>query len=370
MREYNIKSLFLLDIEDEIIKKKNLVKKEKNSCQLFKYERNVIIDNIEEILECRGIILKDNTFICLPPCKILENKAFFDEYNLNECKQEEFIDGTMINIYWNNDTINYSTRSQIDADDKNYGILNRSFKEMFNEVYNNYNFFLENSLPKNICLSCVLCHKDNPIVKKHKENKIYLVEAKKILEENKYNYLDIHDCEELNNIIFDRPKTFKFKDMKEIKMFLKDQKYDYKGLIIKKHNKKTKIENKKYLEVKNIRRLDIKNTKVLYYTLKKNNQLKKFLNLFPNYNIVFKEYKQEYERLIDFLYKSYRSRWVIKKENRVNSISDLKYESRPIIHELHKKYLENRKIVTKELINDYVISLEIHSIFHTLKVLE
>ena len=127
MREYNMKSLFLLDIEDEIIKKKNLVKKEKNSCKLFKYERNVIIDNIEEILECRGIILKDNTFICLPPCKNLENKVFFDEYNLNECKQEEFIDGTMINIYWNNDTINYSTRSQIDADDKNYGILIRPF---------------------------------------------------------------------------------------------------------------------------------------------------------------------------------------------------------------------------------------------------
>ena len=131
-----------------------------------------------------------------------------------------------------------------------------------------------------------------------------------------------------------------------------------------------KIENKKYIEIKNLRRLDIKHTKILYYTLKKNNQIKKFTSLFPNYNNIFKDYKNEYESLIDFLYKSYRNRWVVHDENRVNSISDLKYECRPIIHELHKKYLENRKIITKEVINNYVINLEIHSLFHTLKVLE
>ena len=158
--------------------------------------------------------------------------------------------------------------------------------------------------------------------------------------------------------------------MKEIKLFLKKQNYQYKGFIIKNGNEKTKIENKKYLEIKNLRRLDIKNTKILYYTLKKNSQLRKFTKIFPNYNSIFSDYKKEYENLIDFLYKSYRSRWVVHNENKVNSISDLKYECRPIIHELHKKYLENREIITKEVINNYVINLEIHSLFHTMKVLE
>ena len=191
MQSYDIKSTFLLDINDENINQKNLEKKEKNDCQLFKYERNINIENIEEINECRGIVTKNKEFLCLPPSKNLETQDFFNKYNLQNCQQEEFIDGTMVNIYWNDGKINYSTRSQIDADDKNYGILNRSFKEMFVEVYNNYDFSLEKNLPKNFCLSCVLCHQDNPIVKKHLENKIYLVEAKEILN-TKYNLIDIH----------------------------------------------------------------------------------------------------------------------------------------------------------------------------------
>lgn len=370
MQEYNIKSTFLFDITDENIETKNLIKKEKNDCVLFKYDRNQDLENISEIDECRGVIIKDNKFICLPPSKSLDNNDFFNRYNLNQCQQEEFIDGTMVNIYWNNNEINYSTRSQIDANDKNYGILNRSFKDMFIEVYNDYGFSLEENLPKDVCLSCVLCHKDNTIVKKHTENKIYLVEAKRIIEDNRYSIIQIHDPENLKGITFDKPRIFSFENMKEIKLFLKKQNYQYKGFIIKNGNEKTKLENKKYLEIKNLRRLDIKHTKILYYTLKKNNQLRKFTKIFPNYNSIFSDYKKEYENLIDFLYKSYRSRWVVHNENKVNSISDLKYECRPIIHELHKKYLENREIITKEVINNYVINLEIHSLFHTLKVLE
>lgn len=369
MQEYNIKSKFLLDITDENIETKNLIKKEKNDCILFKYDRNQNLENINEIYECRGIIIKDSKFICLPPSKSLNNNDFFSTNNFNDCLQEEFIDGTMVNIYRNNDKVYFSTRSQIDANDKNYGILNKTFREMFMEVYNEYGFSLEEKLPKDICLSCVLCHKDNTIVKKHNENKIYLVEAKKILENNKYSNIPIHDSEILKDILFDRPQIFSFQNMKEIKIYLKNQNYEYKGLMLKNGNVKTKIENKKYLEIKNLRRLDIKNTKILYYTLKKNNQIKKFTKLFPNYISIFSDYKKEYENLINFLYKSYRQRWVIHDKDKVNSISDLKYECRPIIHGLHKKYLENREIITKEVINNYVMDLEIHSLFHTLKVL-
>ena len=109
MQEYNIKSTFLLNITDEDIELKNLIKKEKNGCILFKYERNQEINNIEEINECRGIITSNNKFVCLPPCKNMNNNDFFNKYELNQCQQEEFIDGTILNIYLNNNEINYST---------------------------------------------------------------------------------------------------------------------------------------------------------------------------------------------------------------------------------------------------------------------
>ena len=37
MQEYNIKSTFLLDIEDQNIDTKNLVKKQKEDCALFEF---------------------------------------------------------------------------------------------------------------------------------------------------------------------------------------------------------------------------------------------------------------------------------------------------------------------------------------------
>merc|ERR1711991_918863 len=115
---------------------------------------------------------------------------------------------------------------------------------------------------------------DNPIVKHHTENKIHLVEAKRLLPNNKYSNIQIQNPDNLPGILFDKPKILSFKDMKDIKLFLKNQNYQYKGLIIRNGDDKTKIQNK---------------------------QLKKFLKLFPNYNEQFKEYKKEYENLIEFL---------------------------------------------------------------------
>lgn len=362
-----IKSNYLLNVTDEEIREKNLIKKMKDDYILFKYNRNIELTNIEEIMECRGLIVKDNKFICLPPKKNMDQNIFFSKYNLNDCKIEVFIDGTMVNIYWDNGKINYSTRSQINADEKNFGILKKTFQEMFLEVYKSYNFELDRCLPDDICLSCVLCHVENPIVKRHSNNKIYLVEAKKI-SGDKYLNLDIHNCEEIREILFERPELFDFQNLKEIENFLDTQNYDYKGFIIKNKDEKTKIENNKYLSIKNLRKLDIKDNRVLYYTLKQNNEIQKYLTLFPEYNDIFIQYKKDFEKLVDIIYLNYRKRWVFK-ENKVNSIKELEYETRPIIFELHKKYLNDNIIITKKIVHDLVIELPIYSIIHTLKII-
>lgn len=366
---YLINSKYLFDIDNQTLSKQNLICKKNNNCELFKYDRYSKINNIDLVKECRGIIINRKTrkFLCLPPIKNENEKTFLDNNNLKDCNIEEFIDGTMVNIYWNDNKIHYSTRSQIEADEQNYGILRGSFKELFLEVLTKYNFNLEDNLDKDICLSCVLCHVDNTIVKQHKENQIYLVEAKRIVDD-KYNILDINDSKELKNILFERPNQYSFENIDELYTHLDIQPYEFKGFILKNNNNTTKIMNKTYLEMMDLRRLDIKNTKNLYYTIKQSGQLTKFLKYFPIYSSIFTNYKLEYENLINFLYINYRKRWVIKN-NRVKKISDLKYECRPIIYNLHKKYLSSRNIITKNVINEYIINLPIHSILNTLKVL-
>ena len=44
-----------------------------------------------------------------------------------------------------------------------------------------------------------------------------------------------------------------------------------------------------------------------------------------------------------------------------NTISD---------QEVYENYLNDKKIITKDIINNYIINLPIHSLFHTLKALE
>ena len=92
--------------------------------------------------------------------------------NWHNVTVEEFIDGTMINLFYH-DKWTISTRSCLYADCNWYS--NKKFNTMFEEAEKNYKIDY-NLLNKNYCYTFVLQHPENRIVTEYIEPKIILVQ--------------------------------------------------------------------------------------------------------------------------------------------------------------------------------------------------
>jgi len=338
-----------------------IIEKSYKNLKLYKYNRIKDEKFVKLKSECRGLIYGNNKIVCIPPLKCMEKENFLDKYKLEECIKEEIIDGTMVNIYWFENGIEFSTRSLIKSEMSNgYGYI---YRKMIEEVIGQYEMNIMD-LPKDVCLSCVLCHKNNRIIKKNEKNSIYLIEAKKIVGDD-YELLDIRNDKRLKFCLFERPELYNnFDNEDEINKFLESKSYDFGGVVCKKGNMKAKFLNNKYENIKKLRKLEIHNNKKLFYALLKEDELKKFLEFFPEFFDKFNEYKNELKDLVSYVKKSYEDRWIKKS---VKSISDIIYEIRPIIYNLHKCYLKENIKINRSFIESFIIKLPIYTIFHTLK---
>lgn len=84
------------------------------------------------------------------------------ELPAGEAKVEEFIDGTMINQWWNGEAWQLSTRTQLDAGGSFYG--SRSFATLFAETFASAGLRAEDHLDKSVVYSWVLQHPEERIV--------------------------------------------------------------------------------------------------------------------------------------------------------------------------------------------------------------
>ena len=127
----------LLDNNDLYTKNEVLYKD--NSYKIVKYNKeqfnNLSNEDKLKYIYLRSIILdSEDNLLVLSPSKSI-NFEFFKEYNnVEECYAEDFIDGTMINLYYDNKLQSWEicTRSNIGANNKFYN--NKTFKEMFYEI--------------------------------------------------------------------------------------------------------------------------------------------------------------------------------------------------------------------------------------------
>ena len=98
-------------------------------------------------------------------------------YKENECIAEEYVEGTMINIFYNNfiDDWDLTTRSTIGAKCKFNATTNKTFRYMFLSAMNEMNIDFSD-FDKNFCYSFVLKHPDNKMVIPVKNPEIVLVD--------------------------------------------------------------------------------------------------------------------------------------------------------------------------------------------------
>jgi len=328
----------------DLFKKNNLkVKKNKNNLILVtkRYNDNSIVKEDEYWkIYCRGSIIDTNTnkLICIPPIK---SELIDTIDNHLECEEvQELIDGTMINLFYHKNEWIISTRSDIRGYNK---WNNKSFKDMFNECFT---YEYENLIKTN-CYSFVMRHVDNRNISKIDKNDLYLVEM-----------YDLNDkIERLSSNQF--PKYFKsvqnlvsLEVKSEIDNFSNDYNFNIKGYTIKKGSKRYKIINPHYEKVKSLK-INYSNDLISYIELRKNGNLKDYLNYFPEKNKLFLSYRDKIHILTNELYSNYKELFIYKNKEK----KDIPYHLKPFVYELHSQYLKNKKPTTWQDIKDYIHNL-------------
>ena len=331
----------------------------KENLILVKYKFNQKLSE-DWMKYCRGCIINKltNQLIFIPPIKAEEikypisNETTLDLFNEN-VNITTLIDGTMINLFYHNDKWIMSTRSDI-------GCLNKwnnkvNFKKMFEESIGDQNYL--DKLDQNLTYSFVLINKKNRNISTIKENCIILIESyykntfKKIILSDINNILNNQDKINLNN----------FKSIEEINNFFLLLDYNYKGLNININNIRYKIINPKF---KFVNELCVNCTELLkkYIYLKINNNINFYLNYYPEHKREFNNYSEKYDIMINELYDNYVKIKITKTIN----IKEVPFQLKPLIFDIHKIYLNNKKKINKIIINNYILSLDIHKIMFIL----
>ena len=341
----------------EKLKELGLVIKEYPELDLYlvKYDKQKTDMNNATARKCRGLIarISDNKLVCFPPAKSVDITSVYNSIEQwNSLSIEEFVDGTMINLFYHHEQWLISTRSNIGANCN--WLSNKNFSTMFEEACK---LDIE-TLDKGIFYTFVLMHPENIIVTKYIIPDIVLVSMGTV-EDNIYKNLDIYSA----NIDIKKPIVYNFNNIQEIKRFVGKMDYQQQGIIIKNsYNLRTKIRNPNYNYVKSLKG-NTNNLKYLYYENKKKKTIQEYLSFFPDETDMYNKFHQEFIKLIRDLHNFYKQYHI----KRSISITKMPFQLRPLCYELHNIHKTQRKIITFDIIYNYITNLDSGRIVYILK---
>ena len=348
----------------KILQEKSLIVKDfdKYGLYLVKYDKDLCDMKDPDVRKCRGLIIRksDNKVVCIPPQKSDNINEFLNDVDENwgSVEVEEFVDGTMINIFYH-DEWRISTRSCIGG--KNRWASQKNFNQMFMESSQNMNF---DALDKNCCYTLVLKHQDNRIVKQYKNGGVTLVSVVNL--ENEITPLNIRDIQNQlgeQNINVDIPEKFTFNTYEEA---LKSanrgwDKYQDQGYVLKHHGMRSKIRNQAYNYAKNLRG-NSNNMFYHYLQLKQQNNIQDYLQFFPEHGEAFDYYKNLLFKMTSNLHQNYISLHVKKTK----TINEIPFEYRRLCYDLHGEHLRSGQPTTFYKVINFVNNMDVPLILYTI----
>lgn len=314
---------------------------------LIKYHRDADNMDNEDVQKCRGLIANlKGDLVCLPPIKSMELIPFMDTLGDGETLEtnvsiEEFVDGTMINLFYYGESWHISTRSNIGANCRWYS------KKHFSELFAESSSLDFETLDKETTYSFVLKHPENRIVTAYSEPSITLVSARKIVDKVVVD-CDIYQLNEKLNVAV--PIKYEFDNLEDIIKYVQSQDYQFQGVVLKNGMYRTKIINSNYNYAKNLRG-NSQNTKFLYFDLRQKQIVQEYLRFFPEFREMFESYNKEYLDLLNKIFHSYQN-YHVKKQ--FKNIKDMDFVSRPFCYELHGEHIKNKIIVTRPFVLNYM----------------
>lgn len=369
--------------EPDYANSKHLIIKPFGKLFIIKYDKVYLnINNINTLGLFRSVIVDDEgSVLSFSPTKSynLCNEDYTKSKNFNDYLLMEFIEGTMINLFWHPYLQDWeiSTKSNIGAKNK-FDNNDNTFRYMFLQACNEVNLNFE-CLDKKYSYSFVLQHPDNRIVVPFTNIKLYLTNIYSF-QDNKVNFVSLNWIENLNNTNIALPFIFDKQQMNihsfwNLIDYVENENLNYKIVGFICYNDKTgeriKIRNKNY---EMVRRLKGNTPKLQfqYFHLRQLDKVKEFLKYYPECAKEFSHFRNDLHRWTNQLY-NYYIQCFIKK---YKSLKNYPYEFKPHLYQLHKLYIDTllpeKKYVSKSIVINYVNNLPpqrlMYSINHQIKL--
>ena len=314
--------------------------------QIIRYDKDVMaLDEYKTIGLYRSVVcdlLRKKVVVFSPP-KSISHFDFCKEVDFKDVKVEEYVEGTMINLFWeepydeDEGRWEIATRSTVEADNKFYKESD-TFRDMFFEATTALNIDF-NELPKKYCYSLILQHPKNRIVVPIKEFAIYLAEVYEIKEEDDDIHIVIRTDEFRESTLFSHPKVyteFDSYDDYQSNYCSSNSSYDSVGIIFKKGYIRSKIRNPNYEEIRHLRGNDPK-LQFIYLSLRKTGKLSMYLKLYNEHKKPFLKFREQMHRYTKQLHNNYLECFVFKK----TSLKEMPVQFKHHLFLLHKRYLDH-----------------------------
>jgi hypothetical protein len=275
---------------------------------------------------------------------------------------EEFVEGTMLNVFFNAGVWEVATKQTIGANVRFYTNNVDTFFTMFLDAMQNTGLTFD-MLDKKNSYSFVLQHPKNRIVVSFEKPTLYLIAVYEITFVEQTNTYDIANVDVSHEFALRVKIPAKYDDWKTYSDL--SQKYaspttPYQCLGVMIHDRLTgercKIRNPAYEHVRKLRGNQPK-LQYHYLCLRKEGNIAEFLRYYPEHKRAFSNYRTQLHVLTHDIFQHYIQCYM-KKEK---PLIEFPPQYRPHMFNLHKLYVDElkaqQKYVTKIVVIDYMNSL-------------
>ena len=347
---------------------------------ILKYNKEFLEETMDDATSTglfRSVVIKDNKIVCYAPPKSLQPKVFQEKYSADSCYAEEFIEGTMINLF---SSVNLdegfngweiATRSSVGGSNMFFKSFNKdlTFCEMFKQAIQGPSveeYTRLEGLPKDFCYSFVLQHPQNRIVTPFLSPSLYVVAVYKICKDtHKVEQIPFHNDPEwisrfqsANIKIPEQYEGLTYDDMHR-RWASDDTDYKIPGIVIvnRSTGHRTKFRNPTYEYVRRLRGNQPKQQYRYLSLRQQNDEIVKYLEYYPEDKEAFTTYDEEVRTFISKLHRHYLD----CKVYRIETLMEVPYEYRTHVYALHNLYYTDlkgkNKCVNRAVIEKYINAL-------------
>ena len=354
---------------------------------LIKYKKNCLTaENKETLGLLRSVIVYNGEIISFAPPKSLDFDKYIERTDVNMPNNavEEFVEGTMINMFFNKLTQDWeiASRSNIGARCCFYQDKKITFRTMFLEAMNKLGYEFKD-FEKKYCYSWILQHPDNRIVVPFTQPNLVLCriyECKNLTVKEMPNpspcagnirppytlytrstegepNISVHTTSSYIGFLPEFSNILDFKNINHLKDAIESGSYKYTlmGLVFRdpKTGIRTKVRNPTYEYVRKLKGNSPK-LQYQYYTLRQMGAVRDFLKYYPEHKTTFEKFRKQIHEFTRNLHSNY-IRCYVKKEK---PLREFPFEYRTHMYNLHQNYINRLRnsgeIVKKHVVINYI----------------